>query len=347
MKIYKSDIYINDLKNAIDSTNGFDLLENKSVMITGATGLIGSFLTDMLIYANDVYNLNIKVYAVGRSIERLKRRFDKQSNDNLYLIEQDVNNNISFDFDIDYIIHSASNAYPKVFSEDPVGTIMSNIIGTKNLLDYGVKHGCSRFLFVSSGEVYGQFDTELDSFSEEHGGYVNPTHWRSCYPSSKRTAETLCTSYTKQYGIDTVIVRPCHIFGPTSTSFDNRANVQFINNVLAGEDIILKSDGVQTRSYCYIADCASAIVTILLKGESCEAYNIAPIAERVTIAEFAKKIADIGGKKVIFEKADYETKEQSSPIPRQVLNAHKLENLGWTNRYSIDTGIENTINILK
>ena len=169
------------------------------------------------------------------------------------MVEHDVNIIPKFDFPVDFIIHAASNAYPAAFNADPVGTIMSNILGTKNMLDYALNHSAKRFLFLSSGEVYGQGDLSVDAFDEKYSGYVDPTSPRSCYPNSKRCAETLCVSYTKQYGLDTVIARPSHTYGANFTELDNRANVQFVNRAIKGDDIVLLSAGNQLRSYTYIA----------------------------------------------------------------------------------------------
>ena len=198
MYLYKSQIYKNDLQNAINSTLGIEKLKGSSVMITGASGLIGSFIVDMLLEYNKNENADVTIYALGRSAKRLEERFSEVATQKLHFVSHDVNEKPDFDFDVDYIIHAASNAYPAVFNSDPVGTILSNVVGTNYLLDYAKEHKTKRFLFVSSGEVYGQCDPSLTAFKEDLSGYVDPTQARSCYPASKRAAETLCVSYTKQ-----------------------------------------------------------------------------------------------------------------------------------------------------
>lgn len=349
--IYLSKIYREDLYTALNKVVHFEKLHGRSVLITGASGLIGSFITDILLYHNKQVEKEseiITIYASGRSLLRLKNRFAEVTNMScLHLIEYDVNNEIPFDFLVDYIIHAAGNAYPAAFNIDAVGTIMSNVLGTKRLLDYAKEHNTKRFVFVSSGEVYGQGDLKLDEFEENYSGYINPLHPRSCYPSSKRTAETLCVCYTKQFGIDTGIVRPCHTYGPNATASDNRANVQFVNDVLCGNDILLKSTGSQMRSYSYIADNASAILTVLLNGKTGEAYNIANKHARITVAGFAKIVADVAGKKVVFENSDEIIKLEQTPITRAVLASDKLESLGWQGSFSVREGIEHTLKILK
>lgn len=342
--IYSSELYMSDIRTAFLNTINSQKLQGKSVVITGATGLIGSFIVDMLMYANETLNYKINVYAVGRNIGRLQDRFVVYIN-NIYFhaIEQNVNDMVHFSFHADYIIHAAGNSYPAVFKQDPVGTITSNIYGTHNLLNYAKETNAEKFLFVSSGEIYGQHN--YDACKENDSGYVNPMEVRSCYPASKRAAENLCVAYAEQYGIDVSVVRPCHIYGPNVTSSDNRASVQFINNALNHENIVLKSAGQQFRSYCYIADCGSAILTVLLLETTKEVYNIANSKARVTIAEFAQIVAEQVGQEVILDTAT-DTKNDT-PIKKAVLDSSKLENLGWSGQFDIHKGIQHTLKILQ
>lgn len=347
MSLYDSNTYINDLRITREACIGIDELKGKRIFITGATGTIGSFIVDLLMEYNKIDNAGIIVYAAGRSVERLSKRFDRIKDKNLEYVEYDICNQIGFNKQIDYIIHAAGNAYPAAFNGDPVGTIIGNVYGTYQLLEYGRKHGAKRFLFISTGEIYGQTNISLDELEETYSGYVNPVSSRSCYPSSKRTAETLCVSYSKEYGLETIIVRPCHTYGPSITEHDNRANVQFIRNVLRGEDIILKSKGLQMRSYCYIADCVSAILTVLINGANGEAYNSANPKSRVTIAELAEIIAKIAGRKVVYTEATIAEIEDRTPISKQVLSSKKIESLGWHGMFDVHKGVEHTLKILK
>lgn len=347
MNLYKSETYINDLDRTLRAVVNLQEIQGKEVLVTGATGTIGSFLVDVLMRFNAVDNAGITIYAAGRSIDRLSKRFDFIKNDMLRYIAYDVRKPVSFDFSVDYMIHAAGNAYPAAFNGDPVGTIMGNVTGTYALLEFGRMHGARRLLYVSSGEVYGQGDLSLEEYDEEYAGYLDSMSPRSCYPLSKRVTETLCASYSRQYGMETVIVRPCHTYGPGITEGDNRANVQFIRNVLDGKDIILKSAGTQMRSYCYIADCVSAVLTVLLNGENGEAYNSANPDARVTIAEFAQAAAEIAGKKVIFENPSAEELADQTPIAKQVLSSKKVEKLGWKGCFSLYEGVAHTIAALR
>lgn len=347
MNLYLSKTYLKDLETAANSVIGIENLKNCSILVTGATGTIGSFIVDTLLRYNKTDNANITVFASGRKISRLVDKFGNEKNELLHFAEYDIEKSVYFDFDPDYIVHAAGNAYPAAFVNDPVGTIMGNVSGTYALLEFARAHKTKRFLYVSSGEVYGSGDLSIEEFNENYGGYVDPTSPRSCYPNSKRAAETLCASYSKQFGMQTVIVRPCHTYGPVMTANDNRANVQFFKNVLKDEDIVLKSAGAQMRSYCYVADCASAILTVLLNGKTGEAYNSANPMARTTIAGFAKEVAAAAGKKVIFSDPTESELAQRTPIAKQVLGSAKLESLGWQGKYSVADGVKNTLKILK
>lgn len=315
----------------------FDKLNGCNVLVTGATGLIGSCIVEEL-----MENANCHIYAAGRNVERARAKFDKYfQNEHFHFFQYDVEKPLDGNVIFDYIIHAASNASPNFFAMDPVGVMMSNIVGTKNLLDYGRTHGMKRFLYVSSGEVYGNGD--VDEWKETDSGYVDCMTMRSCYPTSKRAAETLCVAYSHQYNVDVVVARPCHTYGPGFTESDTRAFAQFVRNARKHEDIVLKSKGEQYRSWLYVKDCASAILTILLKGQNGEAYNVADANSCVTIRELAEMIAHIGGSKVVFDLPSEVEKQGFSFIRKAVFNTSKLESLGWKPRYKLREALVETI----
>ena len=309
--------YSDALKSVINKNFDYSKLNNKSVLITGSTGLVGKALVDYILLLNDT----VKVYAASRSEESFNRRFAKR--DNLFYFEYNLEKSLDTDIHFDYVIHAASNADPKMFNEDPVGTMTSNFIGTYNLLEYARKSNCERFLFVSSGEVYGQWDGVVDAFDESYSGFVNFTEARGCYPSGKRAAENLCVCYSAQYGVDTVIVRPSHTYGPTQLKRDSRAMSEFFACAVEGRDIVLKSLGLPVRSYTCVFDAVSGIVTALLKGETGQSYNIANKESVVSIASLAEKIASAAGKRVVFDIPEGGTKGGSN-IVRGVLDGRKL-----------------------
>ncbi|MCP1109488.1 UDP-glucuronate decarboxylase [Lachnospiraceae bacterium PM6-15] len=346
MNLYKSKTYLDDLRVALAASVGIAEMKNKTILVTGATGTIGSFIVDMLLEYNKS-GANITIFATSRNKERLEERFKVGKTDLLTYVTYDSLIPVEFVFSVDYIIHAGGNAHPAAFNADPVGTIRGSVVGTYNLLEYGRKHGVKRFCYISSGEVYGQGDMTVDSFDEDYSGYIDLLSPRSAYPMGKRAAETLCASYTKQYGLETVIVRPCHTYGPGITDSDSRAHAQFIRNVLNGDDIIMKSQGTQRRSYCYIADCASAILTCLIKGESGKAYNSANSGASISIARLAQIIASCAGRKVVFAEPDISDLANRTPIAKQVLSSAKLEALGWEGKYSVEEGVAHTLTILR
>lgn len=296
------------------------MAEVKNILVTGASGLIGSRLVERL-RATGRYN----VFAGTRAW-------------------CDVTKPIQGDTQYHYIIHAASNAAPKAFAETPVDVVKSNLLGVMNLMEYGVAHGMERFLFVSTGEVYGEGDGR--EFTEDYQGYVDINSPRSCYPSSKRAAETLCAAYAKQYGVDYVIARPCHVYGPSFTKNDNRVYAQFIRNVLNGEDIVMKSTGSQMRSWCYVEDCVNALLLILEKGASGEAYNIADNSSNISIKQLAEMIAEIGGKKVVIDLPSDAEKSGYNPVTKSVFSTEKLMQLGWKVEGTMKEKMQETIKAL-
>lgn len=309
-------------------------LSGKSFLITGANGLIGSYLVDYLDF------VGANVYAMSRSIEKLKKRF--QNKTNVKLIEQDLNEPINIDIAFDYVIHTASNSHPLAFSKDPVGTMKTNLFGTINLLEH-IKNRGGKFLYLSSGEVYGN---NIDhDFTEEDLGIVDTKIARSCYPESKRAAETLCVSYNAQYGVDVNVTRLCYVYGPTITDDNSRADAQFLRNALDNKDIIMKSKGEQKRTYCYVADAVSALLFILLNGENAQVYNIANPNSIVSVAQYAKTLADIAKVNLKFELPDEVEAKGYSKQADSILSAQKLINLGWEPLYNIEQGLNNTIKI--
>lgn len=322
--------YDDDIRAAADEQLPWDRIEGKNVLVTGATGLIGGCIVEVLMTHG-----NIHVYAAVRDETRAHARFGDYSRSPFFhFIRYDVSRPLSADTTFHYIIHAASGASPAAFATTPVEVIKANIYGTANLLEYGIHHGMQRLLYISSGEVYGEGgateDTPLGkAFTETDSGYVNCASLRACYPSSKRTAETLCMAYGDEYDADTIIARPCHVYGPGFTPSDNRVYAQFIRNVLRGEDIIMKSDGSQFRSWCYVVDCTRALLYVMLKGKRGEAYNIADPSSNVSIRQLAMMIASAAGKKVVIQLPDDSESKGYNVVSKSIFSTAKVEALGW------------------
>ena len=331
--------YYSDILALFGSDLPWEKISESKILITGSAGLIGSSIVDALLINP---RRDYEVYASGRDISHLKKRFYRFNDDSgLHFLKYDVQSPLNSDECFDFIIHAASNASPSSFVNSPVEVMKSNLYGICNLLDYGRSNGMKRLLYISSGEVYGQGDGR--EFSEDYSGYVNCTLSRSCYPSSNRAAETLCASYKAEYGVDVVIARPCHTYGPYFTESDNRAFAQFIRAILNDEDIIMKSTGEQLRSWCYVVDCVSAILHILLKGKSGEAYNIADPHSSVTIKELASIIANLGEKRIILATPQLMEKQGYNPVTTSVLSSSKIRSLGWAPMTPLKDGLKHSI----
>lgn len=327
MRYTGNKLYVADLEETINQTLNFEYFRNKKVLVLGATGLIGSFLVDCLLYANATRNMEIHVTAVSRSIARLQECFGSETAELLFL-EKDVSA-LEEAIQADVIIHAASSAHPQAFRVLPVETMLANMLGTYRVMEIARKNPQCRVLYVSSGEV----QEEVDHLSV-----------RACYPISKKAGETLCLSYIQEYGADVVIARPCHTFGPNVTVKDNRATAQFISCATKGTDIVLNSAGTQIRSFMYVADCVSGLLTAISCGTAGEVYNVSS-DETCSIRQFAEKCADLAQRKVLNKEANKEEQAEASPIREQILDNASLKSLGWRPIYSIENGIAHSIRI--
>lgn len=341
-------LYAEDIADTAGLELPWDKLKDSNVLITGASGLIGSYLTDVLMWRDRNENMNCKIFAMGRNMSLAKERFAKYWGSPLFtFLEHDITDTLEVQESFDYILHLASNTHPIAYATQPISTITTNVIGTDNLLRYAAEHGTRRFLFASSNEVYGENRGDVEFFAEEYCGYINCNTLRAGYPESKRCGEALCQAYRKEKGVDIVIPRLTRSYGPTLLQSDTKAMSQFIRKAVSGEDIVLKSEGNQYYSYTYVADAVSGLLTVLLKGEDGEAYNIADAKSDIKLKDLALVIAELCGRKLVFEVPDSTEKSGYSTATKARLYGGKLKNLGWKMKYDIPEGIERTINILK
>lgn len=351
-----NELYLEEIKQIADDTSiPFNKMRDKKVLITGGTGLICSVLVDVLMYRNEKYNDNIKIYLVSRHKEKLLNRFKNyevqeypsHKDASIYYMLHDICKPLVCNETFDIIIHGASNTHPLQYATDPIGTITTNVLGFNNLLEYCIKHPAHRILLMSSVEIYGENIGDVDKFDENYLGYINCNTLRAGYPESKRLAESLCQAYISKYDMDIIIGRFSRVYGATMQKDDSRAISQFIRKTIDGENVILKSEGTQYYSYCYAIDAVSALLTILLKGQKGEAYNIADEKSDITLKELAQVLANINGKEVIFELPSDEEKKGFSTATKAILDSSKIKKLGWKARYDIYTGLKRTIEILK
>ena len=346
--LYKNEIYISDLDRIISSSHEMlKSFENKSILITGASGLICSSVVDLLFRYNETKKNKINLYLAGRNEERMKNRFSKYVNSSFFhFIKYDATSKNTFNIKPDYIIHGAGNSSPSAFSEYPVETMVGFFLGLKELLDLAVKEKTNRVLFISSSEIYCNAKSEK-AFIEDDMGFAKLLDFRSAYPIGKMASETLCCAYSKEYRVDFVIARPGHIYGPTVTPEDNHVSSLFIRQAASGIDLVMKSEGQQIRSYVYMLDTASAILTILAKGEAGQAYNISNRDSIISIRDMAEIIARNGNVKFSIEKPEEKEFKAFNPMVNSSLNASKLEKLGWKGLFNSEEGFNHSIKILR
>ena len=349
MKRLNNALYMEDVEKVLELLLDWEKIRGKSILIAGATGMIGTFLIDVLMHGNYTRDFGCKIIALGRNAIRANERFlDYMEDSNFYFYESDINKEMfSLSTEaVDIVIHAASNTHPVAYATDPIGTITTNVIGTYNLLEFAKKCKCKKFVFLSTVEVYGENRGDVEYFSEDYCGYIDCNTLRAGYPESKRVGEALCQAYKKQGEIEVVIPRLARVYGPTMLPSDTKAISQFIKKGIAKEDIVLKSEGTQLYSYNYVADAVTAILYCLFNGESGEAYNVADTTMDIVLKDLATIIAGFAGTRVVFELPDETEKAGYSKATKAVMSGGKLQQIGWKPMYSIAEGIERTLRIL-
>lgn len=346
MNILESKIYNSDVIRIVQSLQHLNFPKSKTFLITGATGLICSPVVDVLYALNKANKLEWKIIVAVRNLEKAMDRFEKYCDDkNFEICKYDASKSACFPNGIDYIVHGAGNAYPKAIAAEPVETLRNTVIGLSEILEYA-RNNKSRIMYVSSSEVYGQL-SNTEPIKEIDFGYINILNPRSSYSIGKCAAETLCESFLYEYNVESVIVRPGHIYGPTASVQDNRVSSAFMYAAAQGQDLVMKSDGKQLRSYCYCLDCASAIITVLFEGKSGEVYNISNSSSICTIKEMAMHFANTGNVKLCFDLPSENEKRAFNPMVNSSLNSEKLESLGWQASFLYEEGFIHSIKIIK
>lgn len=333
-------LYIEDI-NYVLNVKEINRLKGKSVLITGATGLLGVHVVDTLMALGEV-----KVYAVGRNKTKAATRLGDYYNNPLFsFIEQDVCEPFAMDLNVDFIIVGASNTHPLAYSKYPIETICINVRGAEHALELAAR--CKAIvLYISSVEIYGDAIGQ-EVFDENITGRLNLATSRSCYTESKRVGEALCQSYNAERGVGVKIIRPSRIFGPTMLESDSKASSQFIMKALANEDIVLKSNGEQLFSYTYVSDAVAGMLHVMLHGEFGQAYNISNEKCNVHLKDFAQMCAECNGKNVVFDLPSETEQKGFSIAMKAILDNSKLKSIGFIPKYSIRDAINRTIEILK
>lgn len=344
MNIWKSKTYRSDLERVLNTIN-LDRLKGKKILITGATGLIGSAIVDLLLLFNQKQQGNLQIYAASRSVKKITERFHGNE-EWLIPVQYDATENPNFNFSVDFIIHGASNASPDKYVSEPVDTLMANILGVHNLLQYGMKCELTKFVYVSSSEVYGKLSHGKPMVENQYG-FVDILSPRASYPMGKQASESICIAYANQYSMDVSIVRPGHIYGPTAQESDNRISSAFVRQAAMNNNLTMKSMGTQLRSYCYCLDCASAILTVLLKGETQQAYNISNRDSIITIRQMSQIISDEAGVQLFMDIPTEKEQIAFNPMDNSSLDSTKIEKLGWKGIFNAHEGFSHTITVMK
>ena len=310
------------------------------VLVTGAGGLIGSAVVDLLITAGCEC-----IYVAGRNVAKLKARF-AGAESVVKAVQYDALRPLEFSEPVDVVIHAASPAAPGDFMSAPVDTLISNVMGLQELLMYATRCQAEKVVYISSSEVYGVKSSEAP-LTEDSYGIVDPVNPRSCYAEAKRAAEALCVAAHRQLGVDVSIVRPGHVYGPTAKPSDGRVSSLFAYQAARGQDLTLKSDGMLIRSYCHCLDCASAILCVATSRQAAQAYNVSNRDSVLSIRQMTEILAQAGGVKVRFDLPREEERKLFNPMLNSSLNAERLEGLGWRGLISAKVGLTETVHILR
>lgn len=320
----------------------------KTVVITGGNGFLPAYMVETLLYLNETRRENsTRVIGVVRNMAKAKERFSHYADrDDLELVACDITQPLELSGPVHYIIHAASQASPKFYSKDPVGTLLPNVLGTYQLLEMARAQKVAGFLYFSSGEVYGEVAPENVPTGETAYGYLDPVSVRSCYGESKRMGENMCASWHHQYGVPAKIVRPFHTYGPGLALDDGRVFADFVADALQGRDIVMMSDGTARRSFCYLADAVQGFFTVLLRGKPGEAYNVSNDHGEISIGDLATLVAGLapgGAISVVRKAAPPSESYLKSVISRNCPDITKVRGLGWAPVTDLTDGFARTL----
>lgn len=330
-------IVVEDAKSIAYANLEWEKLQNKTVFISGANGYVPQFFVHGLLMRNELFGDKIKVVAMCRSAERAAKRFvEYEGREDFELFVADVKEPITYERKIDYIIHAASPANQRDRNKDLVGLFDANVTGSKNMLDLAEKNGAV-FLFVSSVDVYGK-NVENKRLTEDYCGPLDPLNPRNVYACAKRAAETLCLCYANK-GVSCKIVRPSQILGSGIELDDGRLHIDFISQILKSNKIILKGDGTPLRTFLYITDAITGMLTVMLEGESCEAYNVLTEEGEASVLELAKTMAELAEGRNVTIEYNMETRTTDPAVTNVVSvvcgESKKIRSLGWNAQTSL------------
>jgi nucleoside-diphosphate-sugar epimerase len=340
---YKNKIVQEDLRAICQSSVPWEKLKHKTVLVTGATGMLASYFSFMILYLNEKHHFGIKIILLARNADKVEKVFGDKT-ENAEVLIQDVCDEITYPDKIDYILHAAGAASPHYIINDPTGIINANTLGTMNVLELAKDTGKPKIIFTSTREIYGKVENK-DTITETDMGTLDPLNSRSCYPESKRMAETLLKSYSDQYNIPFNTLRIAHSYGPgMQTQNDGRVMADFMNDAIHNRVIQLKSAGKAERAFCYLTDVIEAMFLAMVKGKNREAYNLANETEPIEILGLAKLIQKIAqNSKGVSVAADDTSQKGYTNYKRIALGTSKVEQLGWKPKVALEDGLTKTL----
>jgi nucleoside-diphosphate-sugar epimerase len=335
-----------DLAEIAAQNLDWERFRGKTVLITGAGGMLPAYMVQTILLLNRSYGLGCQVIGLIRNLAKARERFREHLSDPmLVLVEADVAEGIPVEKPCDFVIHAASQASPKYFGADPVGTMAANLNGTWHALRRAQEWRSERFLLFSSSEIYGELPAEKCPTTESDYGYLDILKPRACYAESKRAAETLAISFAAQFQVPAVIVRPYHSYGPGMSLDDGRIFADLVRDAIEGKDLVLLSDGSAERAFCYLSDAVSGFFTVLLQGETGRAYNVGNPAGMLSISELAELLTGIfpeRGLKVVHKTRALDGYLPSS-VSRNCPNVDLISQLGWKPTRTPAEGFERTL----
>ena len=343
-------LYQEDLARVAACGVDWSALDGSTVAISGATGMVGTFLVDVLMRKAREDGLDVLVLALGRNEAKARERLPYFDDPRFTFEELDISvPGARPKAEADVFVHLASTTHPRAYATQPIGTITSNVTGLQNLLDYALDCAAdgASFVFASSVEVYGQNRGDVERFDEQYCGYIDCNTLRAGYPESKRLGEALCQAYAAERGARVWVPRLPRIYGPTLLPSDTKALSQFLHKAVAGENVVLKSEGTQEFSYLYVADAVAGLLWVLTRGEAGLAYNVADPSGDIMLRDLAGKIARAGGGDVVFELPDAVERAGYSTATKALMDGTRLRELGWAPMYTFEEGITRTVELLK